>query len=72
MRSFFNGIVFQKIIGIVLIVLAVFEIISSYKYAKKILQNGTNNGFSLFSIIFAFIFGIILLVGGFICVFYHF
>ena len=52
MRSFFNGMIFQKIIGVVLIVLAVFEITSSYKYTRNILRQGTNNGFSILAIVF--------------------
>ncbi|MBC6342354.1 hypothetical protein ERK18_04845 [Lactobacillus kimbladii] len=64
-RSFFHGMIFQKIIGVVLIVLTVFEIISGYKYTSNILRQGTNNGFS-------FLFGLVLLIGGFICLFEQF
>lgn len=72
MRSFFNGMIFQKIIGVDLIVLAIFEITSSYKYTSNILRQGTNNGFSILAICFSFLFGLVLLIGGFIWLFEQF
>ena len=53
MSNFFNGIIFQKIMGVVLLLLAGFELVSSYKYTRSILQNGTSNGFSILAIAFA-------------------
>ncbi|MFD1287218.1 MULTISPECIES: hypothetical protein [Lactobacillus] len=72
MTNFFNGIIFQKIMGVVLLLLAGFELVSSYKYTRSILQNGTSNVFSILAIAFAFFFGLVLFCGGIICLFYHF
>ncbi|WP_294836615.1 hypothetical protein, partial [uncultured Lactobacillus sp.] len=63
MSNFFNGIIFQKIMGVVLLLLAGFELISNYKYTRSILRNGTSNGFSILAIAFAFFFGLVLFCG---------
>lgn len=54
----------DRVICIILIVLGVIELIYSVKYAKAIFTKGTNNAFSLIAIVFAFLFGFVLLVMG--------
>lgn len=59
----------DRVICIILIVLGVIELIYSVKYAKAIFTKGTNNAFSLIAIVFAFLFGFVLLLTGLISFF---
>lgn len=72
MSNFFNSIAFEKIIGVILVLLAIFELISSFNYTKGILQKGTNNAFSAISIVFSFFIGLILFSMGLMCLLAYF